>query len=97
MKALWQGQVIAESANTVVVENNHYFPPESVKADFLRRSGDQYTCAWKGVADYYDVVVGDKVNHNAAWAYPEPTEPAKQIKGHFAFWKGVEVKNENER
>lgn len=97
MKAIWNGTTIAESAKTVVVEENHYFPPESVRMEYLKKSGDVYHCAWKGDADYYDVVVDGKVNHNAAWTYPEPTEPAKNIKGHFAFWMGVEVKNENAR
>lgn len=91
MKAIWNDKVIAASDNTVVVENNHYFPPEAVKMEYLKKSGNKYQCHWKGVADYYDVVVGGKVNHDAAWVYPEPTDPAKQIKGRFGFWKGVEV------
>ena len=92
MKATWKGQVIAESDKTVVMENNHYFPPESVNMDFLKKSGDHYQCAWKGLADYYDVVIEGEVNHNAAWSYPEPTPKAENIKGYFAFWMGVEVK-----
>lgn len=91
MKAVWRGKIIAESDKTVVVENNHYFPPGSVKMEYLKKSGNTYQCKWKGVADYYDVVVGGEVNPDAAWVYPEPTEPAKMIKGRFAFWKGVEV------
>ena len=93
MKAVWKETVLAESDKTVVVERNHYFPHESVKTEFLKKSGDIYKCAWKGVADYYDVVVGGETNHNAAWMYPEPTEPAKAIKGYFAFWMGVEIKD----
>lgn len=92
MKAIWNGKIIAESEKTVVVEQNHYFPPESVDMSLLKKSGEHYQCAWKGLADYYDVVVGSEVNHNAAWVYPEPTERAKNIKGYFAFWMGVEVK-----
>lgn len=92
MRAIWNGQVIAESDDTVVVETNHYFPAESVKMEFLKKSGDVYRCAWKGTADYYDVVVSKDVNHNAAWCYPDPTEPAKQIAGRFAFWLGVEIR-----
>lgn len=91
MKATWNGEVVAESDKTAIVENNHYFPAESVKMEFLKKSGDIYKCAWKGTADYYDVIVGGEVNHNAAWTYPTPTEPAKEIKGHFAFWMGVKV------
>lgn len=75
----------------MVVENNHYFPPESVNMELLKKSGDTYTCPWKGLADYYNVVVDGKVNKNAAWVYPEPKEEAKNIAGRFAFWKGVEV------
>ncbi len=91
MKAVWKGKVIAESDNTVVVENNHYFPSESVKMEYLKKSSNTYRCHWKGLADYYDVVVDGETNHDAAWVYPEPTEPAKIIKGRFAFWKGVEI------
>jgi len=92
MKAVWNNTVIAESDKTIVVESNHYFPPESVKMEFLKKSGNTYTCPWKGMCDYYDVVAGDKTNFDAAWMYPEPKEEAKQIKGYFAFWRGVEVK-----
>lgn len=91
MRAIWNNQIIAESNRTEVVENNHYFPPESVRMEYLRKSGNKYTCHWKGVCDYYDVAVNGKVNPDAAWIYPEPTKPAQQIKGYVAFWKGVEV------
>ena len=91
MKAIWNNKIIAESDKTVAVENNHYFPPESVKMEYLKKSGNKYTCHWKGICDYYDVVVDGKVNKDAAWVYPEPTEAAKKIKGYFAFWRGVEV------
>lgn len=91
MKAIWKGKIIAESDKTVVVEQNHYFPPESVKMEYLKKSGNTYKCHWKGIADYYNVAIGGEINPNAAWVYPEPTEPAKTIKGRFAFWKGVEI------
>ncbi len=91
MKAVWNNTVIAESDDTVVVENNHYFPPESVKMEYLKKNGDTYTCRWKGVCDYYDVTVDGKTSKNGAWMYPNPTEPAKKIKSRFAFWQGVEV------
>lgn len=91
MKAIWNNAVIAESDKTVVVENNHYFPPESVKMEHLKKSGNKYTCPWKGVCDYYNVEAGGKTAEDGAWMYPEPTEAAKQIKGYFAFWKGVAV------
>jgi len=91
MKAVWNGHVIAESDRTVVVENNHYFPPESVQTERLRESGRRSTCPWKGEAHYFDVVVDEDENKDAAWSYPAPKEAAEHIKDHVAFWKGVEV------
>jgi uncharacterized protein (DUF427 family) len=91
MKATWKGAVLAESDDTVVVEGNHYFPIESVKQELFRPSSTHTTCGWKGVASYYDVVVGDVVNKDAAWYYPEPLDAAREITGRVAFWKGVVV------
>jgi uncharacterized protein (DUF427 family) len=91
MRAVWKGVVIAESDATRVVENNHYFPPDSVRREHLRRSATHTTCAWKGLASYYDVVVGDAVNRDAAWFYPDPKPAAAGIRDHVAFWRGVEV------
>ena len=91
MKAIWNGQTIAESNNTVVVENNHYFPLESVKAEYLTDSQTHTTCPWKGLASYYSLTVDGKTNADAAWYYPEPKSAASQIKDHVAFWKGVTV------
>lgn len=91
MKAIYKDKVIAESDKTVAVENNHYFPAESVKMEYLQKSGNTYLCKWKGVADYYNVTVNDETLEDAAWVYPEPTDTAKQIKGYFSFWKGVQV------
>ena len=91
MKAIWKDTVIAQSDNTVVVEGNHYFPPASVKKEHLRPSDTHTTCPWKGLASYYDVVVGDNVNSDAAWYYPEPKDAAAEIKDHIAFWRGVSV------
>lgn len=91
MKAIWNGATIAESDDTVVVEGNHYFPLDSVDRTFLRPSSTQTTCGWKGIASYYDVVVGDAVNRDAAWYYAEPYEAAKAIEGRVAFWKGVRI------
>jgi uncharacterized protein (DUF427 family) len=93
MKAIWKGAVLAESNQTVVVEGNHYFPSVSMNREYFRPSNTQTTCHWKGVASYYDVVVNDQVNRDAAWYYPEPSEAAKEIKDHVAFWKGVQVTN----
>lgn len=91
MKAIWNNTVIAESDDTVVVENNHYFPAASVNAAYLRASSTHTTCGWKGTASYHDLVVGEAVNRDAAWYYPTPKEAAKQIAGRIAFWKGVVV------
>ncbi len=91
MKAIWNGQVLAESNETKVIEGNHYFPPESINKAFFRSSGTHTTCPWKGVASYYTLDVDGKENPDAAWYYPEASELAKQIKGHVAFWKGVAI------
>ncbi|HEX7315365.1 MAG TPA: DUF427 domain-containing protein [Pyrinomonadaceae bacterium] len=91
MKATWKGAVLAESDETVVVEGNHYFPADAIKREHFRESATRTTCPWKGLASYYDVVVGDEVNADAAWYYPEPKEAAKEIKDRVAFWRGVRV------
>ena len=91
MKAIWNDQTIAESDNTVIVENNHYFPKESVKAEFLTDSRTNSTCPWKGLASYYSLNVDGQTNADAAWFYADPKPAASQIKGHVAFWKGVKI------
>jgi len=91
MKAIWNGQVIAESGETVVVEGNHYFPPGSIKEEFFKESTKETGCPWKGTASYYHIEVDGKTNNDAAWHYSEPKEAAKEIKDHVAFWKGVDV------
>lgn len=91
MKATWNGAVLAESDDTVVVEGNQYFPPESVNREYFRASETHTVCPWKGTASYYDVVVGGEVNRDAAWYYPQPKDAAGQIKDHVAFWRGVKV------
>lgn len=91
MKALWNNAIIAESDDTIVVENNHYFPPESIKKEYFKASTTHSSCPWKGVASYYTLDVNGKENKDAAWYYPEISELAKQIKGFVAFWKGVEI------
>lgn len=90
-RATWTGAVLAESADTVVVEGNQYFPLSDVRQEHLQPSDSHTTCHWKGVASYYDVVVGDKVNRDAAWYYPTPSAAAERIKGRVAFWHGVKV------
>lgn len=91
MKAIWNNEVIAESDNTVVVENNHYFPKESIKKEFFKDCATHTTCPWKGVASYYTLEVNGKQNPDAAWYYPEPKAAAANIANHVAFWKGVKV------
>jgi uncharacterized protein (DUF427 family) len=91
MQAVYKGEMIAESDDTVVVEGNHYFPRESVKSELLQASGTHTTCPWKGEASYFDVVVNGDVNSDAAWYYPDPKPAAAEIKDHVAFWHGVEV------
>ena len=91
MKAVWNGTVLAESDATVVVEGNHYFPPAALKQEFFRPAATRTVCGWKGDCSYFDVVVGDKVNPDAAWYYPTPKSAAANIAGYVAFWKGVKV------
>jgi uncharacterized protein (DUF427 family) len=91
MKAIWNETVVAESGQTVVVEGNHYFPPASLKTEYFRKSETHTTCHWKGEASYYDIVVNGKANKDAAWYYSDPSDAAKEIKGHVAFWRGVQV------
>ena len=91
MKAVWNNAVLAESDQTVVVEGNHYFPPESINREYFQESDNHTHCPWKGEASYYHVVVDGRVNQDAAWYYPEPKTAAAEIKGRVAFWRGVEV------
>ncbi len=89
--ASWNGTVIAESDATIIVEGNHYFPRTSVRTELVRSSAHSTVCPWKGTASYYDVVVGDAVNGNAAWYYTQPSDAAAEITDYVAFWKGVTV------
>jgi len=91
-QAAWKDTVIAESDQTVVVEGNHYFPPESVRREYLQPTATHTRCFWKGTASYYDVVVGGQHNRDAAWYYPEPSAAAREIAGYIAFWHGVTVR-----
>jgi uncharacterized protein (DUF427 family) len=91
MKAIWNGTVVAESDDTVVVEGNHYFPAESVKQQYLLPSNTKTMCSWKGQASYHTLFVDGDANSDAAWFYPEPKEAAAEIKGRVAFWRGVRV------
>ena len=90
-KAIWQGKVLAESDQYQTVEENIYFPPQSVKWEYLTEGDKQYTCPWKGKSRYYDITVEGTISENAAWNYPEPKEAASFIKGYAAFGDGVQV------
>jgi uncharacterized protein (DUF427 family) len=90
-KAIWQGQVLAESNDFEMVEGNVYFPLGSIKEEFFEPSEHHSVCPWKGTASYRHVVVNGDRNENAAWFYPEPKDAAANIKNHIAFWKGVTV------
>ena len=91
MKAIWKDTVLAESENTVVVEGNHYFPPDDVKQEHLVESDYRTRCPWKGLAHYYHIEINGEKSENSAWSYPDPKEKARHIPGHFAFGKGVRV------
>jgi uncharacterized protein (DUF427 family) len=91
MKAEWNGEIIAESEETVVVEGNHYFPQASLRKGYFEASATTSACPWKGTAHYYNVVVAGNENPDAAWYYPEPKEAAAEIKDRVAFWRGVRV------
>lgn len=90
-KAIWNGQILAESNQTIIVEGNHYFPPASVNKSFLKESSQTSICPWKGLAKYYDIEVDGKVTKAAAWTYPSPKPAARNISDHIAFWKEVKV------
>lgn len=92
MKAVWNGAILAESDDTVEVEGNHYFPAESLRFECFEPSEQHSSCPWKGRASYYDILVDGKRNEAAAWYYPEPKPAAESIRGHVAFWKGVDVR-----
>ncbi len=91
MKATWNGTVIAQTDDTVVVEGNHYFAADGVKQEYLRPSATTSVCPWKGTASYYSLEVDGVTNKDAAWFYPAPKDAAKEITDRVAFWKGVVV------
>jgi uncharacterized protein (DUF427 family) len=94
VRATWNGVVLAESDDTVVVEGNHYFPPEALNREFFAASDHHSVCPWKGQASYYDVVVDGKVNRAAAWYYPDPLPAAAELRGRVALWRGVRVEGD---
>jgi uncharacterized protein (DUF427 family) len=90
-RAVWNGQVLAESDDLVNIEGNYYFPESSLNKEYFETSSTHTVCPWKGTASYYTLKVDGEQNVDAAWYYPETKEAAKSIKGRIAFWKGVEI------
>lgn len=93
MEAVWNNKIIAKSDETIIVEGNHYFPPNSINKEYLEESSQTTVCPWKGTAAYFNIEVDGQSNKGAAWYYPNPSEAAKEIKNYIAFWKGVEIKD----
>ena len=91
MKATWNGAVIAQSDDLVVLEGNQYFPDSSLNRDFVTFSNHKTSCPWKGQASYYSLIVNGEMNTDAAWYYADPKPEADEIKGRVAFWKGVKI------
>ena len=92
-KAIWNGVVLAESNDTIIVEGNHYFPPNTIQREYFKESNHHTTCPWKGSASYYTIEVDGQKNENAAWYYPSPKAAANNIKNYVAFWRGVQVQS----
>ena len=91
MQAIWNGTVIAESEDLIMVEGNYYFPPDSIRWEYFAKTDLTTFCGWKGMAKYYSVTIGGKTNKDCAWYYEDPNEAAERIKGRIAFWNGVKV------
>ncbi len=91
IKAIWNGKILAQSDHTVIVEGNHYFPPDAINREYFTESKSHSLCPWKGVASYFTVQVDGQINGDAAWYYPKPSEAAENIKDYVAFWRGVKV------
>ena len=90
-KAIWNGAVLAESDDTLIVEGNHYFPPETINPEYFQENETHTVCPWIGIASYYDLKVDEQVNRGAAWSYPSPKPAARNIKNYIAFWRGVQI------
>lgn len=92
-KAIWNGEVLAESDMTIRLEGNVYFPADSINPEYFAENSKHTTCPWKGAASYYDITVEGKTNPSAAWTYPDPSQAAQEIKDYVAFWRGVQVES----
>ena len=93
MKAIWNGQILAESDRTEIVEGNHYFPADALRQEYFRPSSNHTVCPWKGTAHYYTLWIDGKENPDAAWYYPDPKPAAQAIAGMVAFWRGVKIES----
>ena len=91
MKAIWNGAVIAQSDDTVLVEGNHYVPENTLDRSYVTFSNHKSMCPWKGQASYYSLVVDGTMNQDAVWYYADPRPEAESIRGRVAFSKGVKV------
>jgi uncharacterized protein (DUF427 family) len=91
VRAVWNGVVLAESEDTIVVEGNHYFPDAALRREYFTPSASKSLCPWKGIASYYSITVNGATNPNAGWYYPHPSPLARKIKNRVAFWNGIEV------
>ncbi|MBC7605097.1 MAG: DUF427 domain-containing protein [Ramlibacter sp.] len=91
MKAIWNGVTIAESNDTVAVEGNQYFPASSLKREYVTFSNHHTSCAWKGKARYYSLMVNGEMNTDAVWYYPDPKPEAEAVRDRVAFWRGVKI------
>jgi uncharacterized protein (DUF427 family) len=94
MKAYSNDTLIADSDNTIQIEGNEYFPPESIKKEYFKESDHHTVCPWKGRANYYDLEIDGDTNNNAAWYYPDTLPKAEHFKNYVAFWKDVKVVDE---
>jgi len=92
-RAIWNDAILAESNATIIVEGNHYFPPETVNWGYFQQNDSHTICPWKGIASYYDIAVNGQVNVGGAWYYPEPKKAAAEIQNYIAFWRGVRVES----
>ncbi|MBA3899693.1 MAG: DUF427 domain-containing protein [Bacteroidetes bacterium] len=95
VQAKWNGAILAQSNETIIVEGNHYFPKEDIRFQYFKESDEHTFCPWKGTASYYDIEVDGNVNHGGAWYYPNPKPKAAEIKDMVAFWRGIKVEEIN--
>jgi uncharacterized protein (DUF427 family) len=93
MKAVWKNVILAESDKTIIIEGNHYFPPESINKKFFIESNTRTTCGWKGVASYYTIKIDNEQNKDSAWYYDKPLDKVKHIRNYVSFWKGIQIES----